>query len=126
MSLPLVGEGAHDPVVLTFFASWCGPCHAELPLVAEVARQAITAHPGVVFLGIDGNDAASSGLAFARRSGVGFAVGKDFYSEVGPSFGINGYPGTVFIDGTDHIVKTVTGPVTRATLEHWLAVLAPA
>jgi cytochrome c biogenesis protein CcmG, thiol:disulfide interchange protein DsbE len=123
VSLPVVGVGAHAPVVLTFFASWCSSCHSELPVVAAVAHHESAARAPVVFLGIDDNDAAASGLAFARRSDVTFPVGKDFYTEVGAKYRLEGLPDTVFIDAAGHIVATVHGPVTKATLQRWLTVL---
>ncbi len=124
VSYPLTGTQAHKPVVLTFFASWCGPCHAELPMVARVARQEQAAGDGIVFVGVDGNDDPASGLAFARRSGVSFAVGTNVDSGLAPKFTLVGYPGTVFIDASGTIVKTVHGPVSHATLESDLGLLA--
>jgi thiol-disulfide isomerase/thioredoxin len=119
--VPLTGEGAHDPVVVTFFASWCGPCHTELPTVARVARQARADGETVRFIGVDDNDAPSSGLAFARKSGVEFPVGRDALSQVAPTFEIPGNPATVFIDGNGTITKTVLGSVTTASLKAGIA-----
>jgi thiol-disulfide isomerase/thioredoxin len=124
VSYPLTGAQAHKPVVLTFFASWCTPCHTELPMVATVARQEKAAGDGVVFVGVDGNDDPASGLAFARKSGVAFAVGTNIDSALAPKFTLEGYPGTVFIDGTGKIIKTVHGPLTHATLESYVHRLA--
>lgn len=124
VSYPLIGTEAHKPMVLTFFASWCPPCRAELPMVATVARQEQAAGDGVVFVGVDGNDATASGLAFARASGVSFAVGADAASALAPKFTLDGYPGTVFIDASGTIIKTVHGPVSRATIETFLTRLA--
>jgi cytochrome c biogenesis protein CcmG/thiol:disulfide interchange protein DsbE len=121
VTVPLVGEGAHEPVVLTFFASWCGPCHSELPKLAAVAREASASHKSVRFIGIDDNDAPASGLAFARKSGVTFPVGRDALSRVAPSFGVQWNPSTVFIDGDGVIAKTVRGPVTAAVLKAEIA-----
>jgi thiol-disulfide isomerase/thioredoxin len=121
VGLPLTGLRAHHPVVLTFFASWCGPCHRELPMVAGVARAEQARGGTVEFLGIDGNDGTAAGLAFARASGVSFPVGADTASAVAPRFTLVGYPGTVFIDARDRVVDTVHGPVTRAVLDSWLA-----
>ena len=124
VSYPLTGDDAHRPVVLTFFASWCGPCHSELPMIARVARQEAAAGDGVVFVGVDGNDDATSGLAFARSSGVSFPVGANADSALAPQFTLEGYPGTVFIDASGTIVKTVHGPVTHAVLESYVARLS--
>ena len=86
-----------------------------------MARQEQAAGDGVVFVGVDGNDDPASGLAFARKSGVSFAVGANADSGLAPKFTLVGYPGTVFIDASGTIVKTVHGPVSRATLESGMA-----
>ena len=119
VSVPL-RHGPPTPVVLTFFASWCTPCQTELPMVARVARQEMATNRRVAFIGIDGNDDPSSGLAFARRSGVAFPVGADHDSVVAPRYLLVGYPDTVFIDGTGHVAGTVQGPVSRRVLQRWL------
>jgi len=95
-------------------------------MVAEVARQQRAAGTGVVFLGVDGNDNAASGLSFARKSGVAFVVGANVDSGLAPKFTLFGYPGTVFIDASGTIVKTVHGPVSHTTLETYLAQLSRA
>lgn len=124
VGLPLAGTAAHHPVVITFFASWCGPCHRDLPVIAAFARQQAASHSTVQFLGVDGDDGAASGLAFARQSGVTFPVGADTQTTVAPRFTLTGYPDTVFVDGAGRIVDIVRGPVSRATLEREAATLA--
>jgi thiol-disulfide isomerase/thioredoxin len=124
VSYPLTGADAHKPVVLTFFASWCTPCRSELPMVARVARQVQASGDGVVFVGVDGNDDPTSGLAFARSSGVSFAVGANADSALAPEFTLIGYPGTVFIAASGTIVNTVRGPVSHAVLESYVARLS--
>ena len=121
-----VGGHGRRPVVLTFFASWCTPCQTELPMIARVARHEQRSGVDVAFVGVDGNDDASSGEAMARSSGVSFPVAVDADSSVAPRYGLVGYPDTVFIDAGNHIVGTVQGPVTRAELTDWVARLARA
>jgi len=123
---PLAGTQAHRPVVVAFFASWCSPCRTDLPTIARVARQAARRGSPVAFVGIDGNDEPGSGLAFARQSGVTFPVASDADSALAPRFGLDGYPDTVFVDAAGDVVHVVHGPVSRATLEQWVARLAPA
>ena len=121
VTVPIVGEGAHEAVVLTFFASWCGPCHSELPSFASVARQAQVAGDRVRFIGIDDNDAPASGLAFARKSGVEFPVGRDSFSVTAPAYHVYGNPATVFIDAGGTVTKIVEGPIKASTLEAEIA-----
>ena len=119
--VPVV-EGGHDvPLVLVFFASWCTPCQAELPVVAAVARSLAEARAGVQFVGVDGDDSPSSGLAFARQSGVRFPVAEDSLTEVAPRYGLTGYPDTVFVDAAGDVVHVVRGPVSASTLRTWAA-----
>jgi thiol-disulfide isomerase/thioredoxin len=120
VGLPLTGAARHVPVVLTFFASWCGPCHDELPTVAQVAARAGAGGERVRFVGVDGNDDPSSGLAFARSSGVMFPVATDRFSQVAPQYSLPGYPGTAFIDAAGNVAGTVRGPVSRRALEEWI------
>jgi thiol-disulfide isomerase/thioredoxin len=119
VTLPVAGH-RRVPVVLTFFASWCTPCRTELPMVASVASHAQRSGGRVVFLGIDGNDDPSSGLALARASGVSFPVGIDPTSDVAPRYGLVGYPDTVLVDDTGTIAATVRGPISRSTLDRWV------
>lgn len=90
-------------------------------MIAAVARREEAGGGRVQFVGVDGNDDPAAGLAFARASGVAFPVAADAYSEVAPKFTLVGYPGTVFIDAAGDIVATVHGPVSRPTLEAWVA-----
>jgi cytochrome c biogenesis protein CcmG/thiol:disulfide interchange protein DsbE len=121
VTVPVVGEGAHQAVVVTFFASWCGPCHTELPAFARVAREAKASGDKVQFIGVDDNDGAASGLAFARKSGVRFPVGRDSLSLTAPDYGIQGNPSTVFIDAGGNVVRTIRGPIKTSTLENEIA-----
>lgn len=121
VSVPVVGEGAHEAVVFTFFGSWCGQCQSELPAIAKVAREAQASGDRVRFIGIDDNDTTTAGLAFARKSGVDFPVGRDYFSLVAPTYGIPGNPATVFIDAAGNVARTVRGPVTPVTLETEIA-----
>ncbi len=119
VKVPVVEHGTTMPVVIVFFASWCVPCQKELPSVARTAVSLTAAGTRVAFVGIDGNDTVSDGLAFARHSGVRFPVGEDPDSAVANRYGLPGYPDTVFVDAAGDVVHVVNGPVSTSGLRHW-------
>lgn len=84
------------PVVINFWASWCVPCRQEAPLLEEAWQR--YGKDGVIFLGIDIQDAREDGLAFVREFGLTFPQARDPNGEAAGKFGVTGIPETFFID----------------------------
>ncbi len=106
------------PVVLTFFASWCVPCHQELPAIADVARSAVRS---VAFVGVDVSDNPGSARSLVGASKVAFPVGVDpDYRVSGDVFHLVGLPSTVFLTREGKVVARVNGPVTAPQLQSWV------
>jgi thiol-disulfide isomerase/thioredoxin len=61
--------------VLIFFASYCGPCHKEMPEVATFIRT--HDEQPIVVMGIDAVDVRASGRAFVKKSKVTFPIAFD-------------------------------------------------
>ena len=102
--LPKLGKPLSVPVVVTFFASWCGPCETEMPAIARFARTEAADGVKIDFIGVDEND-PSGGLAFTKRSGVGFPVGSDPYGVVLEDLEAEpALPQTIFINDQGDIV----------------------
>ena len=101
------------PVVLNFWASWCGPCKKEMPDLVAFAKE----HPEVAVVGLAVNDKPSDSRRFADRYGVGYDLGIDRDTEVAGEFGATGLPVTVYVDREGRIVSTQFGSVTRPDLE---------
>ena len=111
---------AGHPTVLFFFASWCGPCHVELPRVAKY----LSSHPqhSINIMGLDEVDNPKSGLAFAQKSGVTFPLASDPNGNVEASIFKFAYlPYTVFVDAKG-VVRTVDyAPISIANLKKGIA-----
>jgi thiol-disulfide isomerase/thioredoxin len=104
-------------VVLNFFASWCGPCREEMPLLAQRAR---SAGGRFTVLGMDTQDDASKVPAFLKGLGVAFPTGYDRDGHLSQAYLLPGVPGTFFLDSRHVVRDLVYGPLTADTLQRGL------
>ncbi|MBX6353622.1 MAG: TlpA family protein disulfide reductase [Thermoflavifilum sp.] len=104
------------PVVLNFWASWCGPCNEEQPLL----NQAATQYGGQVqFIGVNVTvgDNVSHVQAFIRQHSVTYPVLLDPRGTVSTLYQVSALPTTLFIDSSGRIVDRVTGALTQTALD---------
>jgi thiol-disulfide isomerase/thioredoxin len=98
------------PVVLNFWATWCGPCNAEMPMLVEMEKQ--YASRGVVFIAASLDDAKSKAKipAFLAEYKVDFPV---WYGATGDDLDQlklgDAVPATVFLDAEGRIVARILG-----------------
>lgn len=107
------------PVILNFWASWCGPCRKEMPVIQEFATQT----PGVRVVGLAVSDAPADSRAFARETGIDFELGIDRDGSVANRYSATGLPVTVVIDSAGQVVSTWFGEITRPALDAFAAQL---
>jgi cytochrome c biogenesis protein CcmG, thiol:disulfide interchange protein DsbE len=93
----VAGQRGHV-VFLDFYATWCVPCKAELPLVMAWARS----HPDAVVVPVDVAESRSVAEPFARRFQLG-SVALDFAASSRAFFGVVGFPTVVVIDPAGNI-----------------------
>jgi cytochrome c biogenesis protein CcmG/thiol:disulfide interchange protein DsbE len=107
------------PVVVNFWASWCAPCVAELPVLSSAASN----HPDVAFVGVDNQDTTSGFLGFEQRHPHPYPAGPIVVGTY-QSYGVAGLPATFFIDARGVVAASFSGPLDHATLDHYLGLIA--
>ncbi len=114
-----LSDFAGQVVVVNVWGSWCAPCRAEAPMLAEAARD--LAKDDVAFLGIDSRDPSrSAAQAFVRRFDLPYPSIYDQQGETLLAFrgtlNPNAIPSTVIIDREGRVAASVLGEITRTTL----------
>ena len=108
------------PVVLSFFASWCEGCQAEMGTLGRLADRA---GGRVRIVGIDVSDDQSAARSLLARYHITYPVGVDNGYRTAQSYRLAGLPTTVYLDGRHQVVGSTVGPLTGAVGDAWLAAL---
>jgi cytochrome c biogenesis protein CcmG/thiol:disulfide interchange protein DsbE len=107
------------PVIVHFWASWCGPCVEEFPILLRASA----AHRGddLAIVGIVYNDSSAAAGAFMTRMGATWPATVDPGGGVATRYGIIGPPDTFFVDRSGVIVGRQIGQLSAADLQHGLS-----
>jgi cytochrome c biogenesis protein CcmG/thiol:disulfide interchange protein DsbE len=93
-------------MIINFFASWCVPCVAEAPVLADMKRK------GAPIVGIAVRDRPMDVAAFLARHGNPYqAVGADPQSQVQIALGSSGVPESFVVDGRGIVRYQHIGPI---------------
>lgn len=102
-------------LVLNDWATWCPPCRAETPELAETAKK-LTGSGEVVFLGVDSTEQAPIVRAFVAAKGVPYDQAIDADRAFSKAYDVNGFPSTYVIGPDGTLRARVTGEIDGASL----------
>ena len=104
---------------MNVWASWCVPCHDEVPFLDELAKD-----KRIRLVGINYKDQADNARRFIGRYGNPFAaVGADPNGRAAIEWGVYGVPETFLVGRDGRIAYKLVGPITEENLK---AVVKPA
>ena len=109
-------------ILLNFWATWCGPCRAEIPSLVELQEQY---KDDLVVLGLSVDDTAEKLLPYAAEFKMNYPVlvgngREDVQEAFGPLFGI---PVSVIIGRDGIIAKKHSGIATKEQIEREIKTL---
>jgi len=100
------------PVVLNFWASWCGPCKGEAKTLEQAWRQYKS--QGVMFIGVDYHDVTGDARRFLAHHDITYPTVQDGSGMIADRYGVSAVPETYFIDRQGRLV----GEHIKVTVAH--------
>lgn len=102
-------------VLLDFWASWCGPCRAEMPVLARIHER--HKDDGLVVVGINTSEGEGRTAINARQLRIPFPVVYDDDNRIADSYGVHGLPTLVVVSRTGKIIAIRAGTASESALE---------
>lgn len=107
-----------QPVLINFWASWCGPCRVEMPELIE----AYTAHraEGLEVIAVNVQEESAVAQAFAAEVGMPFRIVVDPTGDISRRYQVRNLPSSIFIDREGVVRARWMGILSREQLQKHL------
>ena len=113
-----LSDGFGKPLVLNFWASWCGPCQMEMP---DFQEKYLELGDEVTFMIVNMTDGSRETVeiasAFIRDMGYTFPVYYDTDMDAAITYSVYSLPTTYFVDAQGNLVAQATGAIDAQTLQ---------
>lgn len=117
-------EKPHTLTLVNVWASWCGPCRDEVPLIADTARR--WSDRGVRVVTVDTKDGPVAARTLLQEvHATDLLAVQDPHGRIAVAWGVTGVPETFVVDEHGVIRAHRAGPVTRPWLSEQLGRWAP-
>lgn len=109
------------PIIVNFWATWCGPCKSELPAFEELYQEYGTDVQFMMVNLTDGAQETISGVSdFVTEKDYHFPVYFDTETDAALTYGVYSIPATLFIDADGNIVASHLGAMSESTLRNYI------
>lgn len=105
-----------QPVLLDFWATWCGPCAAQTPILDRLARRYEARGLRVVGINVADDD-PSAATRYAAKKNLSYPIVLDADGSVQKQYGVSKLPTLVLVDKRGQVHRVASGLVDEASLD---------
>lgn len=114
------------PIVLNFWASWCGPCQMEMPEFEEAYKNYGDKINFLMVNMTDGSrETVDTASEFISTSGYTFPVFYDTEQQAAYGYGVYSLPTTYFLDAEGYAIASAMGAINAETLQKGIDMILP-